>query len=716
MEFSPRAAELTTLLESRITNFYTNFQVDEVGRVVSVGDGIARVYGLNEIQAGEMVEFASGVKGIALNLENENVGIVVFGSDTAIKEGDLVKRTGSIVDVPAGKAMLGRVVDALGVPIDGRGALSDHERRRVEVKAPGIIERKSVHEPMQTGLKAVDSLVPIGRGQRELIIGDRQTGKTAIAIDTILNQKQMNSRGTSESETLYCVYVAIGQKRSTVAQLVQILSEANALEYSILVAATASDPAPLQFMAPYSGCAMGEYFRDNGMHALIIYDDLSKQAVAYRQMSLLLRRPPGREAFPGDVFYLHSRLLERAAKRSDQTGAGSSTALPVIETQAGDVSAYIPTNVIPITDGQICSETELFYRGIRPAINVGLSVSRVGSAAQLKAMKQVCGSLKLELAQYREVAAFAQFGSDLDAATQALLNRGARLTEVLKQPQYAPLPIEKQILVIYAAVKGFCDRMPLDRISQYERAIPSSVKPELLQSLIHKEGLTNERKMEPDAYLKQIINTVPPVAGELVPSPLEFSSILHLVKKGWHCCFGSCCCGSGEADSAARSLSITTRIAASCNNTCVCCSQVQFKELPMSMHTLGGENREALALNKPTDLGDLELIQTSTESFHTALDELELSPLLSPGDTVVAPCPLEMLGHFSFSFTNPSLFMLLTLSLVVLVVYLVTKKGGGMLVLRKIVRMSVLYELLVRGWISVVRGRAKKGGKDKGKE
>jgi len=484
MEFSSRAAELTTLLESRISHFYTNFQVDEIGRVVSVGDGIARVYGLKEIQAGEMVEFASGVKGIALNLENENVGIVVFGSDTAIKEGDLVKRTGSIVDVPAGKAMLGRVVDALGVPIDGRGALSDHERRRVEVKAPGIIERKSVHEPMQTGLKAVDSLVPIGRGQRELIIGDRQTGKTAIAIDTILNQKQMNSRATSESETLYCVYVAIGQKRSTVAQLVQILSEANALEYSILVAATASDPAPLQFLAPYSGCAMGEYFRDNGMHALIIYDDLSKQAVAYRQMSLLLRRPPGREAFPGDVFYLHSRLLERAAKRSDQTGAGSLTALPVIETQAGDVSAYIPTNVISITDGQICLETELFYRGIRPAINVGLSVSRVGSAAQLKAMKQVCGSLKLELAQYREVAAFAQFGSDLDAATQALLNRGARLTEVLKQPQYAPLPIEKQILVIYAAVNGFCDRMPLDRISQYEKA--RNRKSSLLQALVEK--------------------------------------------------------------------------------------------------------------------------------------------------------------------------------------------------------------------------------------
>ncbi|VYS71764.1 unnamed protein product [Arabidopsis thaliana] len=496
-----RAAELTNLFESRIRNFYANFQVDEIGRVVSVGDGIAQVYGLNEIQAGEMVLFANGVKGMALNLENENVGIVVFGGDTAIKEGDLVKRTGSIVDVPAGKAMLGRVVDAMGVPIDGKGALSDHEQRRVEVKAPGILERKSVHEPMQTGLKAVDSLVPIGRGQRELLIGDRQTGKTTIAIDTILNQKQINSRATSESETMYCVYVAIGQKRSTVGQLIQTLEEANALEYSILVAATASDPAPLQFLAPYSGCAMGEYFRDNGMHALIIYDDLSKQAVAYRQMSLLLRRPPGREAFPGDVFYLHSRLLERAAKRSDQTGAGSLTALPVIETQAGDVSAYIPTNVISITDGQICLETELFYRGIRPAINVGLSVSRVGSAAQLKAMKQVCGSSKLELAQYREVAAFAQFGSDLDAATQALLNRGARLTEVPKQPQYAPLPIEKQILVIYAAVNGFCDRMPLDRISQYEKAIPNSVKPELLQAL--KGGLTNERKMEPDAFLKE---------------------------------------------------------------------------------------------------------------------------------------------------------------------------------------------------------------------
>jgi F-type H+-transporting ATPase subunit alpha len=502
MEFTPRAAELTTLLENRIINYYTDLKVDEIGRVVSVGDGIARVYGLNEIQAGEMVEFASGVKGIALNLENENVGIVVFGSDTAIKEGDLVKRTGSIVDVPAGKAMLGRVVDALGIPIDGKGALGDHERRRVEVKAPGIIERKSVHEPMQTGLKAVDSLVPIGRGQRELIIGDRQTGKTAIAIDTILNQKELNSKG-KENEKLYCVYVAVGQKRSTVAQLVQILSEANALEYSILVAATASDPAPLQFMAPYSGCAMGEFFRDNGMHALIIYDDLSKQAVAYRQMSLLLRRPPGREAFPGDVFYLHSRLLERAAKRSDQTGAGSLTALPVIETQAGDVSAYIPTNVISITDGQICLETELFYRGIRPAINVGLSVSRVGSAAQLKTMKQVCGSLKLELAQYREVAAFAQFGSDLDAATQALLNRGARLTEVLKQPQFEPLPIEKQIVVIYAAVNGFCDRMPLDKISQYEKAILSSINPDLMKSFLVQGGFNAEKKKELDTFLKE---------------------------------------------------------------------------------------------------------------------------------------------------------------------------------------------------------------------
>eukprot|EP00270_Netrium_digitus_P014768 TRINITY_DN5096_c0_g5_i1.p1 TRINITY_DN5096_c0_g5~~TRINITY_DN5096_c0_g5_i1.p1 ORF type:complete len:562 (-),score=-39.72 TRINITY_DN5096_c0_g5_i1:327-2012(-) len=486
------ASKLSYLLEKKITKYYTKLQVDEIGRVVSVGDGIARVYGLNKIQAGEMVEFANGVKGMALNLETEIVGIVVFGSDTAIKEGDIVKRTGSIVDVPVGKAMLGRVVNALGLPIDGKGPLGAVERRRVEVKAPGILARKSVHEPMQTGLKAVDSLVPIGRGQRELIIGDRQTGKTAIAIDTILNQKQINASSSSDSEKLYCVYVAIGQKRSTVAQLVKILSEAGALEYSIIVAATASDPAPLQFLAPYSGCAMGEYFRDNGMHALIIYDDLSKQSVAYRQMSLLLRRPPGREAFPGDVFYLHSRLLERAAKMSDQTGAGSLTALPVIETQAGDVSAYIPTNVISITDGQIFLETELFYRGIRPAINVGLSVSRVGSAAQLKAMKQVCGSLKLELAQYREVAAFAQFGSDLDAATQYLLNRGARLTEVLKQPQYSPIPIEQQIVVIYAAVKGYCDQIPISSINQYEQELLKSIDPSILTTIVQEKTLTEQ--------------------------------------------------------------------------------------------------------------------------------------------------------------------------------------------------------------------------------
>ena len=448
-------SETSKLLEEKISKTYSQLSVDEIGRVLSIGDGIARVYGLNNIQAGEMVEFASGVKGMALNLENENVGVVLFGSDTAINEGDIVKRTGTIVDVPVGLGMLGRVVDALGQPIDGKGPLKDVKRQRVEVKAPGIIARKSVHEPMQTGVKAVDSLVPIGRGQRELIIGDRQTGKTAIAIDAILNQKDVNA-GQDESKKLYCVYVAIGQKRSTVAQLVKILEDAGALDYSIIVAATASDPAPLQFLAPYSGCAMAEHFRDNGKHALIIYDDLSKQSVAYRQMSLLLRRPPGREAFPGDVFYLHSRLLERAAKMSDALGSGSLTALPVIETQAGDVSAYIPTNVISITDGQIFLETELFYKGIRPAINVGLSVSRVGSAAQLKAMKQVAGTLKLELAQYREVAAFAQFGSDLDASTQYLLNRGERLTEMLKQGQYQPMPIERQVIIVYAATKSFC--------------------------------------------------------------------------------------------------------------------------------------------------------------------------------------------------------------------------------------------------------------------
>jgi len=474
------AGEVSSLLEQRISNYYTKLNVDEIGRVISVGDGIARVYGLNKIQAGEMVEFSSGVKGMALNLENDNVGVVCFGSDTAIFEGDIVKRTGSIVDVPVGKGVLGRVVDALGTPIDGKGPLTDVKQRRVEIKAPGIIARKSVHEPMQTGIKAVDSLVPIGRGQRELIIGDRQTGKTAIAIDTILNQKSINA-GSDESKKLYCVYVAIGQKRSTVAQLVQILSKNGALGYTIIVAATASDPAPLQFLAPYSGCAMAEYFRDNGMHALIIYDDLSKQSVAYRQMSLLLRRPPGREAFPGDVFYLHSRLLERSAKMSDAAGAGSMTALPVIETQAGDVSAYIPTNVISITDGQIFLETELFYKGIRPAINVGLSVSRVGSAAQLKAMKQVCGSLKLELAQYREVAAFAQFGSDLDASTQYLLNRGARLTEVLKQSQYSPIPVEQQVVVIFAATKGYLDKLKISEILPFEAGLLKEVDPKLLQ-------------------------------------------------------------------------------------------------------------------------------------------------------------------------------------------------------------------------------------------
>ena len=495
-------AELSSLLEQRISNYTQRLDVDEIGRVVSVGDGIARVYGLNNIQAGEMVEFSTGVKGMALNLESENVGIVVFGSDTAIKEGDIVKRTGSIVDVPIGKELLGRTVDALGVPIDGKGPLGTKARRRVEVKAPGIIARKSVHEPMQTGLKAVDSLVPIGRGQRELIIGDRQTGKTAIAIDAIINQK-MNNKGSVESDKLYCVYVAIGQKRSTVAQLVRILEQEGALEYTLIVAATASDPAPLQFLAPYAGCAMAEYFRNNNMHSLIIYDDLSKQAVAYRQMSLLLRRPPGREAFPGDVFYLHSRLLERAAKMSDAEGAGSLTALPVIETQAGDVSAYIPTNVISITDGQIFLETELFYRGIRPAINVGLSVSRVGSAAQMKAMKQVCGSLKLELAQYREVAAFAQFGSDLDAATQYLLNRGGRLTEVLKQQQYKPMRIEQQVVVIYAAVKGFLDKIQISEISAYEQLLLKTVDHEILANIQKQRTLSQQIDDQLATFLKQ---------------------------------------------------------------------------------------------------------------------------------------------------------------------------------------------------------------------
>ena len=465
-----QAAEISAILKQQITNFGVEAEVSEIGQVLSVGDGIARIYGLDKVRAGEMVEFAEGTKGMALNLESDNVGVVIFGDDRNIKEGDVVKRTGAIVDAPVGKGLLGRVVDGLGNPIDGKGPLASTERRRVEVKAPGIIPRKSVHEPMQTGLKAIDSLIPVGRGQRELIIGDRQTGKTAIAIDAILNQKSIN-QGTDESKKLYCVYVAIGQKRSTVAQIVKTLTEAGAMEYTIVVAATASDPAPLQFLAPYTGCTMGEYFRDNGMHALMIYDDLSKQAVAYRQMSLLLRRPPGREAYPGDVFYLHSRLLERAAKLNDDNGAGSLTALPVIETQANDVSAYIPTNVISITDGQIFLETGLFHQGIRPAVNVGLSVSRVGSAAQIKAMKQVSGSMKLELAQYREMAAFAQFGSDLDASTQKLLARGARLTELLKQNQFSPLTVEEQVVVLFSGSKGFLDGIAVEAIGRYEQSL-----------------------------------------------------------------------------------------------------------------------------------------------------------------------------------------------------------------------------------------------------
>jgi F-type H+-transporting ATPase subunit alpha len=462
-----RAAEISAILKKQIKDFGKEAQVSEIGQVLSVGDGIARVYGLDNVQAGEMVEFANGLKGMALNLETDNVGIVIFGSDREIREGDTVKRTGAIVEVPVGKELLGRVVDPLGNPIDGKGPIKSKEMRRVDVKAPGIIPRKSVHEPMSTGLKAIDALIPIGRGQRELVIGDRQTGKTAIILDTILNQKPIHIAGP-EKDKLYCVYVACGQKRSTVAQFVKVLEDNGALEYSIIVAATASDPAPLQYLAPFAGCTMGEYFRDNGMHALIAYDDLSKQAVAYRQMSLLLRRPPGREAYPGDVFYLHSRLLERAAKLNDSQGAGSLTALPVIETQANDVSAYIPTNVISITDGQIFLETDLFYQGIRPAVNVGLSVSRVGSAAQTKAMKQVAGKIKGELAQYREMAAFAQFGSDLDAATQKLLNRGARLTELLKQPQFSPLKTEEQVVVIYAGVNGYLDPLPVSKVRAFE--------------------------------------------------------------------------------------------------------------------------------------------------------------------------------------------------------------------------------------------------------
>ena len=465
-----RAAEISAILKEQIKNFGQEAEVSEVGQVLSVGDGIARVYGLDNVQAGELVEFENGVRGMTLNLEIDNVGIVIFGNDREIKEGQTVKRTGAIVDVPIGKGLLGRVVDALGNPIDGKGPIKSDKRARVDVKAPGIIPRKSVHEPMATGLKAIDSLIPIGRGQRELIIGDRQTGKTAIALDTILNQKPLNAQ-PDEKIKLYCVYVAVGQKRSTVAQFVKVLEEQGALDYSIIIAATASDPAPMQYLAPFSGCTMGEFFRDNGMHAVIIYDDLSKQAVAYRQMSLLLRRPPGREAYPGDVFYLHSRLLERAAKMNDENKAGSLTALPVIETQANDVSAYIPTNVISITDGQIFQETDLFYQGIRPAVNVGLSVSRVGSAAQTKAMKKVAGRIKGELAQYREMAAFAQFGSDLDATTQRLLNRGARLTELLKQPQFSPLKMEEQVCVIYAGVNGYLDPMDVGRVRPFESGL-----------------------------------------------------------------------------------------------------------------------------------------------------------------------------------------------------------------------------------------------------
>jgi len=490
-----RAAEISAILKEQIKGFGTEAKVAEIGRVLSVGDGIARVYGLESVQAGEMVEFPGGIKGMALNLERDNVGIVIFGEDRGIKEGDTVKRLGEIVDVPVGKGLLGRVVNPLGEPIDGKGAIKATERRRVDVKAPGIIPRKSVHEPMQTGIKAIDALIPIGRGQRELIIGDRQTGKTAVAVDTILYQREAHEKNAPESEKLYCIYVVVGQKRSTVAQLVKTLEDKGALGYSIIVAATASDPAPLQFLAPFSGCAMGEFFRDNGMHALIIYDDLSKQAVAYRQMSLLLRRPPGREAYPGDVFYLHSRLLERAAKLNEDHKAGSLTALPIIETQANDVSAYIPTNVISITDGQIFLETDLFFQGIRPALNVGISVSRVGGNAQIKAMKQVAGPLKGELAQYREMAAFAKFGSDLDAATQRLLNRGARLTELLKQPQFSPVPVEEQIVLIYAGTRGYLDKVPVEQVQRYEKELTAwlrTKKSDLLKAIVAKKDISKD--------------------------------------------------------------------------------------------------------------------------------------------------------------------------------------------------------------------------------
>ena len=504
-----RAAEISAIIKEQIAGFGTEAEVAEVGQVLSVGDGIARIHGLDQVQAGEMVEFPGGVKGMTLNLEIDNVGVVIFGDDRDIKEGDTVKRTGAIVDVPSGEALLGRVVDALGNPIDGGPSLEGVERRRIEVKAPGIIPRQSVHEPVQTGIKALDALVPIGRGQRELIIGDRQTGKTAIAIDTIINQKKIN-QGDDESKKLYCIYVAIGQKRSTVAQVVKTLNDYDAMKYTIVVAATASDPAPLQFLAPYTGCAMGEYFRDNGKHALIIYDDLSKHAVAYRQMSLLLRRPPGREAYPGDVFYLHSRLLERSAKMNADFGSGSLTALPIIETQAGDVAAYIPTNVISITDGQIFLETELFYQGIRPAINVGLSVSRVGSAAQTKAMKQVAGSIKLELAQYREMAAFAQFGSDLDAATQRLLNRGARLTSLLKQDQYTPYPVAEQVVAIYAGVRGHLDAIDVNHVSRFEAELLADMRDkhaDVLETIRDEGAISDDTEAKLKAILEGFVKT-----------------------------------------------------------------------------------------------------------------------------------------------------------------------------------------------------------------
>ena len=504
-----QVSEITNILKQQVAAMANKAEVSEIGQVLSVGDGVARVYGLDKVQAGEMVEFQDGTRGMALNLETDNVGVVIFGDDRSIKEGDLVKRTQTITEVPVGKGLLGRVVDALGNPIDGKGPLKDVVRKRVEVKAPGIIPRKSVHEPMQTGLKAIDSLVPIGRGQRELIIGDRQTGKTAVAIDTFINQKNINASG-SDKEKLFCIYVAIGQKRSTVAHIVKALEDAGAMEYSIVVAATASEPAPMQFLAPYTGCAMGEFFRDNGMHALIVYDDLSKQAVAYRQMSLLLRRPPGREAYPGDVFYLHSRLLERAAKLNDAHGAGSLTALPVIETQAGDVSAYIPTNVISITDGQIFLETGLFYKGIRPAINVGISVSRVGSAAQIKAMKQVAGSIKLELAQFREMEAFSQFASDLDPTTQRLLNRGRRLTELLKQPQYSPLPVEEQVCVIFAGVRGYLDKIEVNKVTAFEQALLNALRTrgqDILQAIRTDKQLKPETEAKLKSFLEETVKS-----------------------------------------------------------------------------------------------------------------------------------------------------------------------------------------------------------------